>query len=226
MIDTYVILHSTEVPGPQGNVHFVCDRKRDNMAKKCNRAIDEFLSGPAEWLCIRHADVEIRCDDSVVESQLNQLAVKRVGVAGLIGTLALGETLQWWSNYRPAVTVGAIIQGYSDGSEVPMLDLPDRRSDLASVDGCCLWISRRMLNAGVRFDGKIPGWHCYDADFCLSTLFHGYKVGLVNVCAKHSSEGHFEVTEMSRCQDYVLNKWKKLVSFPVVSGVTKWGKNV
>lgn len=105
-----------------------------------------------------------------------------------------------------------------------MLDYPGMRTDLVSVDGCCLWVSRQVLAEGLRLDEGIPGWHCYDVDMCLTCLYMGHKVGVVNVCAKHDSEGDFDPAVFEQTRRYMDEKWSRVAEFPIVSGVTKWKK--
>lgn len=214
-------LHAKVPKTDFGNVHYFEDVPEDSAAKKYNRIIEAFLASGEDWLNIHHSDLEIRCEEREIERQLEELKALDVHVAGLIGTLCLFNSLTWWTPGRPACTAGAIIQGFEGGKEQPMLDYPGMRTDLASVDGCCLWMSRQVLAEGLRLDEGISGWDLYDVYLCVECLRMGHKVGILNVCAKHDSEGDYDLKEFEVNRKYLLDKWSN-IDFPIVSGVTKF----
>lgn len=215
---------SNKVPRePLGNIHYFEQLDGDTAAKKYNRIIEEFLATSSDdWLCIHHHDLELRCPEPEIQRQLDMVYPLGVRTCGVIGTMCLYRSFQWWQPMRPAVTAGAIVQGYANGTEQPMLDQPGIRTDMASVDGCVMWLHRDILASGLRVDENIPGWHCYDVDLSLGTLARGFKVGVLNVAAMHKSEGEFDPAVFEQCRKYMDDKWTKVVDFPVVSGVTKW----
>lgn len=213
---------SNKVPrGSLGNIHYFEQLDGDTAAKKYNRIIEEFLGSTEDWLCIHHHDLELRCPEPEIQRQLDMVYPLGVRVAGLIGTMCLFDSLTWWAPGRPAFTCGAVIQGYKDGSEQPMLDQPGIRTDAASVDGCFLAIHRTLLEEGFRWDENVQGWDLYDIYLCVECLRRGHKVGVLNVAAMHKSEGEYDLKKFEVNRKYLLDKWKD-VSFPVVSGVTKF----
>lgn len=214
---------SSKVPRePLGNIHYFENLPDDSAAKKYNRIIETFLAtSEDDWLCIHHHDCEIRCPEAEIQRQLEYVYAQGVRTAGVIGTLCLFRSFQWWQPQRPAVTAGAVIQGFTNGQEQPMIDLAGIRTDMASVDGCIMWFHRSILQDGLRIDETIPGWHGYDVDACLETLRRGYKVGVLNVCVKHSSEGGFDPKVFEQSRKVMDDKWTKIFDFPVVSGVSK-----
>lgn len=214
-------IHSKVPRDSLGNIHYFEDLPDDSAAKKYNRIFDAFLGSSEEWLCIHHHDCEIRCPDAEIESQLKTVYGLGVRVAGVIGTMCLYRSFQWWQPQRPAVTAGAVIQGFEGGKEQPMIDMAGIRTDMASVDGCIMWIHRSILQEGLRMDEDIPGWHCYDCEICLNTLRMGHKVGILNVCVKHNSEGKFDAQVFEQSRKCMDDKWNKIFDFPVVSGVSK-----
>lgn len=207
-----------------GEIHYFENIEDDSAARKYNRIIEAFLGSSCDILNIHHHDCEVRCPEKEVLRQWQVLQASDVQVAGVIGTLCLFPSLQWWQPQRPVVTAGAIIQGYGDGQERAMLDMPGMRTDMVSVDGCCLWLSRKVLEEGLRLSEDIPGWHLYDVDICLRCLQMGHKVGLLNAQVKHDSEGHFDPATFEEVRKIAYDRWSKAVDFPVVSGVSKWTK--
>lgn len=173
----------------------------------------------ADWYCFHHNDLTFFCDDPYtdpyLEQQLSYFDRENVGVAGLIGTLCLYPSCQWWQPMRPQVTVGAITQGFANGQpDVIMADGPGTRTDVVSVDGCCMFFSRKFLE---QFEAHPFHWRFgYDVDACLQALSKGFKVGVLDYRARHQSEGHFDVGEFEQARKKMMDYWTKRVDFPVI----------
>ena len=174
------------------NLHFIHNtQKLNSMEKKYNYAIDKFcLPSDEKYFCFRHDDLTFNTSNDVIKYKLDKLFEDgKVGVAGLIGTYILEPSCVWWIPNRPLNTAGRIIQGYPDGKAQPMNDWPGTHTGLATVDGCCLFISRKLLESGVRFDENLDNYHFYDADICCQALAAGFDVATVDIEAVHTSMG-------------------------------------
>ena len=174
----------------------------------------------ADWYCFHHDDLTFACEDPhndpYLEQQLALFDRENVGVAGVIGTLCLFESCMWWTPMRPQVTVGAITQGFSQGQpDVVMADGPGTRTDAVSVDGCCMFFSKKFLH---EFEPHPFHWRfLYDVDACLQALSWGFKVGILDYRCRHQSEGKFDPNEFNIARQEFFKYWKPRVDFPVIN---------
>lgn len=170
----------------------------------------------ADWYVFRHDDLEILRPLAGAIPQFEAFGRDNVGVAGLIGTMCLHGSCQWWQPLRGTVTAGGIIQGFSDGRpDVPMLDGPGYRTDMVSVDGCFMCFSRDFLE---KFEAHPIHWRFgYDVDACLQCLQMGKKVGILDLQCRHQSEGKFDPREFEAARKKILEYWTPRVDFPVIS---------
>lgn len=166
-----------------------------------------------DYAVFHHDDLIIRTPE-LIPAQCERMRIDNVGVAGLIGTLCLFDSCQWWQPQRNIVTVGAIIQGDGKGGEYPMLDGPGYRPDLVSVDGCFMIFDREFIQ---RYEPHEFHWRFgYDSDACLQCLSMGRNVAVVDVQCKHDSQGSFNAAEFNEFRTKFLAYWKQHVSFPVI----------
>ena len=167
----------------------------------------------ADYFVFHHDDLIIRTPE-LIPAQCERMRIDNVGVAGLIGTLCLFDSVQWWQPQRNIVTVGAIIQGDGKGGEYPMLDGPGYRPDLVSVDGCFMIFDKDFIK---RYEPHEYHWRFgYDVDACLQCLSMGRSVAVVDVQCKHDSQGSFNPSEFNEFRTKFLAYWKQHVSFPVI----------
>ena len=154
--------------------------------------------------------------NDVIKYKLDKLFEDgKVGVAGLIGTYILEPSCVWWIPNRPLNTAGRIIQGYPDGKAQPMNDWPGTHTGLATVDGCCLFISRKLLESGIRFDENLDNYHFYDADICCQALAAGFDVATVDIEAVHTSMGAAP-NEIEPFRKVFFDKWSaKIDRWPI-----------
>lgn len=207
-----------------------------SIAKKYNWAIENIvLKSDDDVICFRHADTEIRSNMDLVEAQVRTRMNDHCGICGVIGTIALEDSCQWWRPNRHVNGSGYIIQGgtrpklQKDGKpmldesgqpifekiEYPMADHPGVHDYLATVDGCCLWINRKLLEDGLRFDTSLKGYHFYDTDICCQVLERGWKVSTVNVVVKHESQGVMPA-DFPKLRETFFEKWnKKIDTWPI-----------
>lgn len=193
----------------------------NSIAKKYNYAIENIVLKSSEQnICFRHKDSYIATPYDIVDYKLTKrFDNKRIGVCGLIGTIALNDTCVWWHGVpsaggRNTYAEGAIIQGditkNCSLTEYPMADHPGVYDHLATVDGCCMFFPRHVFEEGLRFDENLTDYHFYDADICLQLLERGYKVSTIDVKVKHYSIGklpkNFDVLKK-----VFFEKWDKKV---------------
>ena len=166
-----------------------------------------------DYAVFHHDDLIIRTPE-LIPAQCERMRIDNVGVAGLIGTLCLFASATWWNPQRNIVTVGAIIQGDGRGGEYPMLDGPGYRTDVVSVDGCFLILSKEFVSKYEPHD--FGSWrYLYDVDACLQCLQMGLNVGIVDIRCKHDSQGHM-TPDFEQARQQFLTYWKQHVSFPVI----------
>ena len=206
------------------DLHFIHNTaKLNSIAKKYNYAIEKFcLPSNEKYFCFRHDDLTLQTPPDVMKYKLDKLFEDgKIGVAGLIGTYILEMSCVWWVPNRPLNTAGAIVQGYPDGRTQPMNDWPGTHIGLATVDGCCLFISRKMLESGIRFDENLADYHFYDADICCQALAAGYDVATIDIAATHTSVGKTP-QEIEEYRKEFFEKWSNKIDRWPISKYTKF----
>lgn len=185
-----------------------------DLGAKLNYAMESAEKAGADWLCMRHDDLEIQTPEAV-EPQLEQAFRDGVRVAGVIGTTALQSSLQWWQPTRSIHGAGAIIQGFSKGQpDSVMADWPGYHPCLASADGCILWVHKDMFD--FRCLEGFGRWF-YDIQVCLEALRRGHKVATLDVRCRHQSEGGFDFQDYAEKRNRLYEFYiKQGVSFPVI----------
>lgn len=216
-------------------VFYIDNTQGDSMAKKYNYAIENIvLKNNDPIICFRHNDCTIKTPIDVCDYKLTKLfEEKDVGLAGVIGTIALDTNCTWWNGVpraggRWTYGSGYIIQGGvgQDGKpiEYPMNDHPGVHDYLATVDGCCMFFPRWVFEEGLRFDENLKGFHFYDTDISLQVLERGLKVSTIDITVKHSSEGK-PPKEFEELKKHFFEKWNKKVNgvWPI-SRLSKFNK--
>lgn len=216
-------------------VFYIDNTQGDSMAKKYNYAIENIvLKNNDPIICFRHNDCTIKTSIDVCDYKLTKLfEEKDVGLAGVIGTIALDTNCTWWNGVpraggRWTYGSGYIIQGGvgQDGKpiEYPMNDHPGVHDYLATVDGCCMFFPKWVFEEGLRFDESLKGFHFYDTDISLQVLERGLKVSTIDITVKHSSEGK-PPKEFEELKKHFFEKWNKKVNgvWPI-SRLSKFNK--
>lgn len=197
----------------------------DSIAKKYNYAIENIcLPSNEQYFCFRHNDLSFNTPNDIMKYKLDHLFMDNltnVGVAGLIGTYLLENSCVWWNPNRIINAAGSIIQGYKDGKTAPMNDWPGLHHGLASVDGCCLFISRKMLESGIRFDESLPTMHFYDADICCQALMNHFDIATIDIVATHTSVGELP-SDFAQQAEIFRSKWTNLIDNWPISKYTKF----
>ena len=219
-------------------VFFIHNEKgRNSMAEKYNWAIENIvLPSNEKFVCFRHDDSELRSGLDICEYKLDKLFEShKVGMAGVIGTIALDRNCTWWTGVngaggRSTYGVGAIIQGgmrprlkdnkpvldpttnkpVMEPYEYWMRDFPGVHDYLATVDGCCMFFPKWIFEEGLRFDENLKGYHFYDTDISLQVLERGYKVSTIDITIMHKSVGEMP-KEFNDLKKVFYEKWDKKV---------------
>lgn len=200
---------------------YIDNTKGNSMAKKYNYAIENIvLKNDDPIICFRHDDCNILTPIDVCEYKLGKLFEDGdVGIAGVIGTIALDKICTWWNGVlaaggRMTYGSGSIIQGGVDEkgnpTEYPMKDHPGVHDYLATVDGCCMFFPRWIFEQGLRFDENLKDYHFYDTDISLQVLERGYKVSTIDIVVKHTSEGK-PPKKFEELKKTFFEKWDKKV---------------
>lgn len=193
----------------EGVIYLENDEQHTTLASK----IDMLKDYDFDYAVFHHQDLTIRTPE-LIPAQCERMRMDNVGVAGLIGTLCLFDSCQWWQPQRNIVTVGAIIQGDGKGGEYTMLDGPGYRPDLVSVDGCLMVFDKAFIQKYEPHD--FGSWrYLYDVDACLQCLQMGLNVGILDIRCKHDSQGQM-TPDFEQTRQKFLTYWKQHVSFPVI----------
>jgi hypothetical protein len=217
-------------------VFYIDNTLGDSMTKKYNYAIENIvLKNNDPIICFRHDDTQIITPLDVCNYKLTKLYENGdVGIAGVIGTIALDTNCTWWNGVpraggRWTYGSGYIIQGGKDKDgkpiEYPMKEHPGVHDYLATVDGCCMFFPKWIFEEGLRFDENLAGFHFYDTDISLQVLERGYKVSTIDITIKHFSEGKPpEIFE--QLKKVFFDKWNKKVNgvWPI-SRLSKFNKD-
>lgn len=239
-----IIAVSKRKPGQNDTdrVFYIEDRPEfEGIADKYNWAIENIvLKSGDDVICFRHDDASFRTPEDMIIGQVRRAWDKGVGVCGVIGTIMLENSCTWWYPNRSLNGSGFIIQGGleplkdKDGKDVivdgkkamrkieyPMNEHRGTHDYLATVDGCCLWINKKLFEEGMRFDPTLKGYHFYDVDICLQALSRGYKVSTINVLVKHESIGELP-KNFDELRKVMFDKWNKRVDSWPISRLTKF----
>ena len=235
MIEIIPVLEKNSDTIDTNKKFFIDNKIADSMAKKYNYAIENIiLKNDDPIICFRHSDTKIVTPIDICEYKLTKLYEnKDVGLAGVIGTIALDVNCTWWNGVpraggRSTYGSGTIIQGGFDKNnnpiEYPMNDHPGVHDYLATVDGCCLFFPKWIFEEGLRFDENLKGFHFYDTDISLQVLERGYKVSTIDITIKHTSQGK-PPEEFEKLRKIFFEKWNKKVNgnWPI-SRLTKFNK--
>jgi hypothetical protein len=67
-------------------------------------------------------------------------------------------------------------------------------------------------SSGIRFDNKLPFFHFYGTDICLTAKYYGRKSYVISAFILHNSKSYNKMPkEFYICCDYIYEKWKYLL---------------
>lgn len=222
------IVPTTTTKTNEDNIIYIDNSKYKSISSKYNFAIENYvLKRNDPIVCFRHDDVTIRTPLNICQYKLEKLfETHKVGIAGLIGTIALDKNSTWWNGVpsaggRSTYGSGAIIQGgtreinkdnkvIKEPYEYWMDDHPGVHDYLATVDGCCIFFPKWIFEEGLRFDENLLDYHFYDCDISLQVLERGYKVSTIDIAVKHESEG-VPPENFDKLREKFYLKWDKKV---------------
>lgn len=222
MIQFVPVKGKTEDYEKQKDVIYLDDSTGKSMTEKYDHATRNFIKKPG-WYCFRHNDLYIETPIEEVEWLLNNRVGSSVAVCGVMGTLNLEHTMNWWFPHREVNGAGMIKQTIlkdgvpdKDGKSYVMRDWPGYHEGLATVDGCVMFIHSKLFAAGAAWDTNIIDYHYYDVDICLQALEHSFGVATVPVLVRHDSAGNAG-TRLDELRKYPFDKWNRKVSglFPI-----------
>lgn len=202
------------------DVIYLDDSTGNSMTSKYNYAVEHYVTEDT-WYCFRHDDLTINTPLNDVEWILNNRVGSNVGVCGVIGTMNLEQSVHWWVPHREVNGAGYIKQVVLDEvthkpatpfRTYDMADWPGYHEEMATVDGCVMFIHKKLFDAGAKFDVSLSNYHFYDVDICLQALEHGLSVATIPIVCTHESRGDMPPPEiMNPLRQNAYNKWNNKV---------------
>jgi hypothetical protein len=191
------------------------NQEDDSIFKKYNRGLDLVGVKEDDVYCFIHEDIKILDNYFVEKVEMIFSRFKDIGVLGVIGSKLVSDKLGWWL-CDIKHHVGQIQQGLPNGTDFRMVKKVGFFKNVASVDGCCMFVSGKMIKDGFRFDeatykGK---YHFYDLDTCFTARQMGYDVAVADILVHHKSEGPMPENWFEARNEFE-QKWKgKGINFP------------
>lgn len=154
-----------------------------------------------------HDDVII--EDRSFERKVNE-GLKAFDIIGLAGgaNVSIKRPCLWHIMSKERYgTVGHFINGHWYGTT-----FGPSNTRVTIIDGLFIGVETKTLREkpSLRFDDKLPGFHHYDIDFCLSANKAKCKIGVVPIITTHHSPGllSFNDVKYQTSEDYFLQKHK------------------
>lgn len=175
---------------------------------------------PDDILCFAHRDARLSFP---VESALRDYleVMERPGVLGFCGTKRQTPEGHW---YTSEPRYGRLIQ--DDRAlvfERPRSGPPGLRHEpVETLDGYCLFTTRRVFDAIGGFDESLDGWHFYDIDLCMKALAAGFVNYVIDRPSRHLSWGDSDA-EWRRLRGLWLEKWRDEFFLPRPGEVHVYG---
>jgi len=153
-----------------------------NASMGLNRGLE---SCNTRWVVCAHQDVVFPRSWAKRMAMLVRALPEEVAVVGLVGTRADGR-------FR-----GHIVDpnGHCFWGPLP--------AEVLVLDESVLVVRRDL---GIRFDERVPGFHCYGADFCLQVRALGRKALAVDAAVRHLSTGRLDEAYQASAS-WLLNRW-------------------
>ena len=194
-----------------------------SIAEKYNKGILNYKNLPnrteKDIICFVHDDVKIvdRYFEKKLEMFFNEYETHHedVALAGVIGTLAIGEGCFWWEKME--YTKGTIVQYYKNSNRPPNQAKTaeiNTVSQVLTVDGLAMFVPVRHID-NVKFDESYGGYHFYDLDTCVDLANKNLRVFVLNIMVEHYSEGDSPVSQsFLKSRQHFINKYK-FDKFPI-----------
>lgn len=174
-----------------------------------------------EVLCFMHEDI-LYHTENWGEKILNHFEDKSIGVIGFAGAHFLPSVPTYWftspfiSEFNLTNDNGKIIEckkeDFYQGKEIV---------DVVACDGFCFFVRKSVFDT-ISFDEKTySGFHFYDMDICMQTLFAEFRVCLIkDILIEHEwsenpNKKGMELFNTNR--DVFFNKWN--THLPISRGI-------
>jgi GT2 family glycosyltransferase len=157
-----------------------------------------------------HDDARLHFDRRLLERYA--AALPEAGVLGFVGCGRLAFDGRWWRG-RPKVGVFSHGRLALPGRPNRFYKRPSHAVDglryepVEAVDGYCLVVRRDVFEQLGGFDERFDGWHCYDADLCLSALAAGRRNYVLGQRSQHLSRGSTDDGWAAQNAKF-LEKWR------------------
>jgi Glycosyltransferase like family len=149
----------------------------DAPQRRLNAALDELAyAADLEAAVILHEDVELLSPDStaIVRRAFDDPSV---ALAGTVGARSVSG-IAWWEGWG----VGKIFTPSVPDGEIAA---PERTGAVDALDGTVLCLSPWAVRQ-LRFDLALsPDFHGYDVDLCFQARYHGRRVEVIDLPARH-----------------------------------------
>lgn len=163
------------------------------------------------FLCFVHEDVLFHTKNwgQIVIAHLMD---EQTGIIGVAGGNLHSRVPSSWSVHSPSFN---IIQSDSSGRsktehKLYPVDYKDTKYRVAVLDGVFLCMRRDLLKT-IRFDEKMPGFHCYDFDITIQSHVAGYSNYVIyDLIIEHLSKGKKGSDYYSNLI-YVFRKWESIL---------------
>jgi GT2 family glycosyltransferase len=170
------------------------------------------------FLCYVHEDVLFHTQNWG-EKIIAHLREEQTGIIGVAGGNLQSRIPSSWSIFHPSFN---IIQSDRSGRsrtkhKLYPVNYQDSKYKVVVLDGVFLCMRKELLNK-IRFDEKMPGFHCYDFDITIQSHVAGYSNFVVyDLCIEHFSKGK-KNSAYYRNLIYVFKKWENYL--PLLSDKT------
>lgn len=143
----------------------------DSIAKKYNLGVEKLGEISCDdFVVFVHEDVILPEDLDGMEKSVAE-KMRGFDLGGVIGSTFNGGG-NWYFSPQPTKS-GSVVLFRKDGSSYDFKQGPE--CEVANLDGLVLFCTARLVRT-VSFDDRIPGYHAYDASYCLRARKQGYKL--------------------------------------------------
>lgn len=171
---------------------------RRGIARVYNQFISEARHhSECSALVLLHEDTEI-IDDNFRAKIMHLAKNPTVAVGGVAGAAGL-RGLEWWTGRSRA---GLVYE--TRGA----LDLGPRHADVDVVDGLLMIVFPSAFRRFVFDEASFPGFHGYDADYCLQARNIGLRVVVMELDILHRTKtGYGDKEAFRRANEAFSAKW-------------------
>jgi hypothetical protein len=174
-------------------------RGTESMARNYNRGLRRARFALKAYV---HEDMHFDGPEWAFRARALFAADANLALLGLVGGRVLPDRGYWWKPGRTENRVGGVLttkfRSYWGG---PALER--EWAEVECVDGCVM-----ITTADAEWDEAIPGFHCYDMDYCRTLRASGRRMGVFACPAWHLGSTH-SPHDMQRSLDVYERKWQE-----------------